>query len=80
MMKTKALLLTSILLAMWLVCIGRASAEEKLSLQYARGFEVEPCAGGRLVTIHPTWNEGGPAFRYLLVPRGHAVPKEHPPA
>lgn len=41
---------------------------------------MEPCAGGRLVTIHPTWNEGGPAFRYLLAPRGHAVPKEHPPA
>jgi iron complex transport system substrate-binding protein len=80
MMKTKALLLKSILLAMWLVCIGMASAEEKLSLQYARGFEVEPCAGGRLVTIHPTWNEGGPAFRYLLVPRGHVVPKNHPPA
>jgi iron complex transport system substrate-binding protein len=81
LIKIKTLQLTRILLALLSVCVGAvAAAEQEPVLQYARGFKVEPYAGGRLVTIHPTWNEGGPAFRYLLVPRGHALPKEHPPA
>jgi iron complex transport system substrate-binding protein len=81
MKKIKTPHLTGILLALFFVCVGTVAAADQGPVpQYARGFEVEAIAGGRLVTILPTWNEGGPAFRYLLVPRGRAVPKEHPPA
>jgi iron complex transport system substrate-binding protein len=79
-MNTKKSQLVCILLALFLVDAAGAFADQVLSLRYARGFKVSPYAGCCLVTVHPPWSEGGPTFRYLLVPQGHAVPEGYRPA
>ncbi|MBL0714959.1 MAG: hypothetical protein JJV98_14800, partial [Desulfosarcina sp.] len=55
-------------------------ARAATDIQYARGFRVESFAGCRLVSVTPQWQEDTSPFRYLLVPRGTAPPKNHPPA
>jgi iron complex transport system substrate-binding protein len=56
------------------------SADQGLSLSYARGFHVAEWAGCKLVTVRPAWKDGGVGFRYLLVPQGRTAPSNYPPA
>jgi iron complex transport system substrate-binding protein len=53
---------------------------QAITVHYARGFQVENLGACRLVTLHPTWKGDPATYRYLLVPRGEAVPPAHPPA
>ncbi len=48
--------------------------------RYAEGFRVEPFKAFTLVSVKPARGNGGPLFRYLLVPRGQTPPEDHPPA
>ncbi len=58
-----------------------SQAEEISPLKYARGFRVEALADGcRLATVLPPWKGDDTVYRYLLVPRGHEVPENHPEA
>jgi iron complex transport system substrate-binding protein len=79
-MKIKAVRLAGLLLALILISTGAATAQKPLEIRYANGFTVESLNGLPLVTVRPSWQDGGAAFRYLLVPRNRAVPEGHPPA
>jgi iron complex transport system substrate-binding protein len=60
---------------------GQALASgQEITVRYAKGFQVESFGPCRLVTLKPAWRGDPATYRYLLVPRGEAVPPAHPPA
>jgi iron complex transport system substrate-binding protein len=69
------------LVALLGLILGQGPASgQAITVHYARGFQVENFGACHLVTLHPTWKGDPATYRYLLVPRGEAVPPAHPPA
>jgi iron complex transport system substrate-binding protein len=48
------------------------------TIRYALGFTVTPCDGYTKVEVHDPWSEKKLLQRYLLVPRGNALPDAMP--
>jgi iron complex transport system substrate-binding protein len=60
--------------------VPETAAGSALEIRYARGFQVEPHAGGTLVTVTAPWQDDRRRYRYLLVPRGQTQPPAAPEA
>ncbi len=53
-----------------------ASAGERVTVRYARNFQVRYRSDGILVTVKNPWRGAGTGFRYLLRPRGSTAPAD----
>ncbi len=75
--KTRILVLVCLLATALLAGVPpAASAGERVTVRYARNFQVRYRSDGILVTVKNPWRGAGTGFRYLLRPRGSTAPAD----
>ncbi|WP_457574833.1 ABC transporter substrate-binding protein [Desulfolithobacter sp.] len=71
------LVCVGLLLVIMLLAPALADAAERITLQYARNFQVRYQDQVTLVTVTSPWRGAGSGFCYLLKPRGSITPSGH---